>query len=126
VSVTKYHLTPSGVAVGEKSALPFSRQIRSNRTSTGGWAKRPFKTLPLSVRTWAGTPYVRMAELNPSQIACVRSLGIRQAETQNLEWSSMPVSALAALVPLLSHAHLPPARERDKSAEVVVTNQPKV
>src|SRR5436309_1042250 len=30
------------------------------------------------------------------------------------------------LVPLLRHAHLPHARERDKSAEVVVTNQPKV
>src|SRR2546425_10802416 len=30
------------------------------------------------------------------------------------------------LVPLLSHAHLPHARERDKSAEVAVTNQPKV
>src|SRR2546429_5909593 len=30
------------------------------------------------------------------------------------------------LVPLLSHAHLPHARERDKSAEVAVTHQPKV
>src|SRR5713226_5747237 len=30
------------------------------------------------------------------------------------------------LVPLLSHAHLPHARERDKSAEVAVTYQPKV
>src|SRR5258708_1661237 len=30
------------------------------------------------------------------------------------------------LVPLLSHTHLPHARERDKSAEVVVTHQPKV
>src|SRR5450756_2645835 len=30
------------------------------------------------------------------------------------------------LVPLLSHAHLPHAQERDKSAEVVVTHQPKV
>src|SRR5438477_3226663 len=29
------------------------------------------------------------------------------------------------LVPLLSHAHLPHARERDKSAEVGVTHQPK-
>src|SRR6266567_4088241 len=29
------------------------------------------------------------------------------------------------LVPLLSHAHLPHARERDKSAEVGVTYQPK-
>ncbi len=30
------------------------------------------------------------------------------------------------LVPLLSHAHLPHARERDKPAEVAVTLQPKV
>src|SRR5216684_1816474 len=30
------------------------------------------------------------------------------------------------LVPLLSHAHLPHAWERDKSAEVAVTHQPKV
>src|SRR5712691_11351174 len=30
------------------------------------------------------------------------------------------------LVPLLSHAHLPHARERDKSAEVGVTHQPTV
>ena len=30
------------------------------------------------------------------------------------------------LAPLLSHAHLPHARERDKSAEVAVTHQPKV
>jgi len=29
-------------------------------------------------------------------------------------------------VPLFSHAHLPHARERDKSAEVGVTHQPKV
>src|ERR1700681_4090522 len=30
------------------------------------------------------------------------------------------------LVPLLSHAHLPHARERDKSAEVGVTHHPKL
>src|SRR5712691_5887481 len=30
------------------------------------------------------------------------------------------------LIPLLSHAHLPHAPERDKSAEVGVTHQPKV
>jgi hypothetical protein len=30
------------------------------------------------------------------------------------------------VVPLLSHAHLPHCRERDKSAEVAVTHQPKV
>ena len=42
----------------------------------GGWATRPVKTLPLSVRTWAGTPYSRIAELNPSHTACVRSLSM--------------------------------------------------
>ncbi len=77
--------------------MPFSRQMRSNKTSTGGWAKRPVKTLPLSVRTWLGRPYVFRAELNPSQTACVRSRVISRAETQNLEWSSTPVSALALL-----------------------------
>src|SRR5260370_41307020 len=34
--------------------------------------------------------------------------------------------SLDRFVPLLSHAHLPHARERDKSAEVAVTHQPKV
>src|SRR5260370_33585256 len=33
---------------------------------------------------------------------------------------------LDRFVPLLSHAHLPHARERDKSAEVAVTHHPKV
>src|SRR5436309_6527361 len=54
-------------------STPFSRQMRSNRTSTGGWAKRPVKTWPLSVRTWAGTPYSRSAEQKPSHTDCVRS-----------------------------------------------------
>ena len=79
-------------------STPFSRQMRSNSTSTGGWAKRPVKTLPLSVRTCAGTPYMRSAELNPSHTAWVRSCAMSRAETQNLEWSSTPVRALA-LVP---------------------------
>src|SRR5438874_6578052 len=34
--------------------------------------------------------------------------------------------SLDCLISLLSHAHLPHARERDKSAEVAVTHQPKV
>src|SRR5579864_5845784 len=34
--------------------------------------------------------------------------------------------SLDRFVPLLSHAHLPHGRERDKSAEVAVTHQPKV
>src|SRR5437016_11110103 len=57
------------VVVGERGwvsrcSMPFSRQIRSNSTSTGGCAKRPVNTLPLSVSTWSGTPYLpqRQAE----------------------------------------------------------------
>src|SRR5258708_18992345 len=37
-----------------------------------------------------------------------------------------PITANDPLVPLFRHAHLPHARERDKSAEVGVTHQPKV
>src|SRR5216684_3482093 len=36
-----------------------------------------------------------MAELKPSQTHWVRSLAMRQADTQYLEWSSIPVRALA-------------------------------
>ena len=42
--------------------MPFSRQIRSNSTSTGGWLNRPVNTFPLSVRICPGTPWVRSAE----------------------------------------------------------------
>jgi hypothetical protein len=49
--------------VGERTlvrrwVMPFSRQIRSNNTSTGtpGLWNRPVNTLPLSVRTSSGTP----------------------------------------------------------------------
>src|ERR1700686_1056963 len=69
--------------------------MRSKSTSTGGWAKRPMKTFPLSVSTWAGTPYVFRAELKPSQTDWVLSLAISFAEMQYREWSSTPVSALA-------------------------------
>jgi hypothetical protein len=49
------------VVVGERGwvsrwVMPFSRQIRSNSTSTGGWLNRPVNTLPLSVRICSGTP----------------------------------------------------------------------
>jgi hypothetical protein len=49
------------VVVGERTlvsrwVMPFSRQIRSKSTSTGGRWNRPVKTLPLSVNTSSGTP----------------------------------------------------------------------
>jgi hypothetical protein len=37
--------------------MPFSRQIRSNRTSVSFSPNRPVNTLPLSVRTSWGTPW---------------------------------------------------------------------
>ena len=77
--------------------MPFSRQIRSNSTSTGGWSNRPVNTLPLSVRICSGTPWARIAAASPSQTGWVRSRGISRALTQNREWSSIPVSALAWL-----------------------------
>ena len=77
--------------------MPFSRQIRSNSTSTGGWLNRPVNTLPLSVRICSGHPIARATpHASPSQTAWVRlprhQLG---ADTQNREWSSTPVNALA-------------------------------
>jgi hypothetical protein len=49
------------VVVGERTPvwrweIPFSRQIRSNMTSTGWGPNRPVNTLPLSVRTSSGIP----------------------------------------------------------------------
>jgi hypothetical protein len=60
------------VVVGERGAvrrcsMPFSRQIRSKRTSTGGWWNRPVNTFPLSVRICCGTPWARIAHASPSQ-----------------------------------------------------------
>src|SRR5439155_26964252 len=42
-------------------SIPFSRQIRSNRTSVSLRPNRPVNTFPLSVRTSWGTPWLRMA-----------------------------------------------------------------
>jgi hypothetical protein len=88
------------VVVGERGAvsrcsIPFSRQIRSNSTSTGGWWNRPVNTFPLSVRICSGTPQARIAAASPSQTGRVRSRAIRVADTHSREQSSMPVSALA-------------------------------
>src|SRR5437588_783038 len=94
------------VVVGERGwvricSMPFSRQIRSKSTSTGGCANRPVNTLPLSVSTWSGTPYCRSARLNPSHTLLVRSRCIKRAAIQNLEWSSSPVRAVAHPLPAL-------------------------
>ena len=77
--------------------MPFSRQIRSKSTSTGGRWNRPVNTFPLSVRICWGTPWARIANASPSQTGWVRSRGISRADTQNREWSSIPVSAFAVV-----------------------------
>ncbi len=51
--------------LGQQCSIPFSRQIRSNNTSTGGRLNRPVNTLPLSVKICPGTPYVRNAFAKP-------------------------------------------------------------
>ena len=78
------------VVVGDRGwvnrcVIPFSRQIRSNNTSTGGWLNRPVNTLPLSVRISPGTPHRRIANANPSHTCRDDSRGISNADTQNRE-----------------------------------------
>jgi hypothetical protein len=54
-------------------------------------------TFPLSVRICCGAPWRASAADNASHTAWVRSRGINTADTQNLEWSSTPVNALAVV-----------------------------
>jgi hypothetical protein len=52
----------------KRVAIPFSRQIRSNRTSAGyGFVYRPVNCFPLSVNTSDGAPYRAMASMKASQ-----------------------------------------------------------
>ena len=76
--------------------MPFSRQIRSKSTSTGGWLNRPVNTLPLSVRT-ARAPVGAQRRRQPVTDRPGPLGRISRALTQNREWSSMPVNALAWL-----------------------------
>ena len=69
----------------KRCVIPFSRQIRSNNTSTGGWLNRPVNTLPLSVKISPGTPHRRIAKAKPSHTCRDDSRGINHADTQNLE-----------------------------------------
>src|SRR6266851_6201341 len=66
----------------------------------------------------------------PSFALSARRRRCKRERDKNQSIVDCPVSASGnfqdRLVPLLSHAHLPHARERDKSAEVAVTHQPKV
>ena len=56
------HRSTLPVVVGDRGAvrrclMPFSRQIRSNKTSIGLAENRPVSTRPLSVKTSSGTPW---------------------------------------------------------------------
>jgi hypothetical protein len=89
------------VVVGDRGAvsrclMPFSRHIRSNSTSAVPLPNRPVNTLPLSVRIWSGTPWVRSANPSASQVGRAVALATTNAETQNLEWSSTPVMTFAS------------------------------
>ena len=77
--------------------MPFWRQIRSNSTSDGVEECRPVNTLPLSVNTSSGTPWSRMASTKWPHTARDRACSSSPAQTQNLEWSSIPVRALSSV-----------------------------
>jgi hypothetical protein len=73
--------------------MPLSAQTRSKATGPGPLPKRAVKTLPLSVRTWSGIPWVRMAPARASHTGRAVARATNRAQTQNREWSSMPVTA---------------------------------
>jgi hypothetical protein len=80
-----------------RATMPFSRQIRSNITSTGrGCWNRPVNCLPLSVSTSSGTPYSSKASTNAAQTARPVARRTTAAITQNREWSSTPVTILVS------------------------------
>ena len=61
VRIARWNRSTFPVVVGDRGwvsrcSIPFSRQIRSKSTSTGGWLNRPVNTFPLSVRIWLGHP----------------------------------------------------------------------
>ncbi len=100
VRIARWKRSILPVVVGERGWvsrcwMPFSRQIRSKSTSTGGWLNRPVNTFPLSVRIACRTPWVRNALASPSHTFCELSRVISCADTQNREWSSTPDSTFA-------------------------------
>jgi hypothetical protein len=72
--------------------MPFSRQIRSNMTSTGWGPNRPVKHLPLSVRISSGMPKRRSDAPRTAHTALEVALVTRPAAMQNRLWSSTPVT----------------------------------
>ena len=100
--------------------MPFSRQIRSNSTSVGGWLNRPVNTFPLSVRICSGTPQHAQRRRQPVTDR-PGPFGRHQirALTQSREWSSTPVNAFedcgpspAGTRPPRRTATAPSARDR--------------
>ena len=77
--------------------MPLLAQIRSKSTGPGPWPKRAVKTLPLSVRIWSGTPWVRSAHCRASQTGLAVARATTRAQMQNREWSSMPVTTLTSV-----------------------------
>lgn len=77
--------------------MPFSRQIRSKSTSPIPGPNRPLNTLPLSVKIASGTPWRRIANANASHVGRAVARATTNAEMQNREWSSTPVTIFASL-----------------------------
>jgi hypothetical protein len=89
------------VVVGERTpvnrwVMPRSRHSRSNNTTPGGRPNRPVNTLPLSLSSSSGSPWRSRACRNTRHTACAVARCTTPAATQNLEWSSRPVTSLAS------------------------------
>lgn len=110
-----------------KGGTPSRREVPSvetlaltKATPTHDEGRCPSNTLPLSVRTWSGTPWRRMARARASQVGTAVARATTSAETQNLEWSSTPVTILASrppertTPPTMSICHSSMARERSQ------------
>ena len=65
--------------------MPFSRQIRSNSTSTLPFPNRPVNAFPLSVSNSRGTPYVRSASAKCEHTERESARDISPAQTMNRE-----------------------------------------
>jgi hypothetical protein len=81
---------------GEQVFIPFSTQIQSNSTGPGPGPNLAVKTLPLSVKICSGIPWRRMANSNASQVGRAVARSTTNAETTNLEWSSIPDTIFAS------------------------------
>ena len=73
--------------------MPLCAQIRSKSTLEALLTRRDVKTLPLSVRIERGMPWRVSPSISASQTGREVARTTRRAITQNLEWSSIPVTA---------------------------------